>query len=410
VEARTPGRRVLLGVTGGIAAYKSPELVRRLRDGGFEVQCILTPTAAAFVSALTLEVVSGSPVLGEEYLQPGVGGAELHIQTATLGDLLLIAPATAHTLAALALGLADNMLLTTALAFTGPVLVAPAMHAAMWNQPAVAARVAELRARGVELVGPVEGPLASGEVGVGRMAEVPELVAAVRRRLAAGPLAGRHLLIAAGPTHEPIDPVRFLGNRSSGKMGFALAAEAARRGARVSLVAGPVALPTPAGVERFDVETALEMEARVRELAPASDVIVLAAAVADFRPRTAAPVKLKRGAGVPQIDLVPNPDILAGLPAVAPRALRVGFAAETGEADAEAARKLLAKGAHLLVANDVSRSDIGFGSDQNEVTVHRRDREPLRLSRRPKTQLAGDLLDLIAGELPGTAPVDAAAR
>src|SRR5690606_35674935 len=186
------------------------------------------------------------------------------------------------------------------------------------------------------------------------------------------------------------DPVRFLGNRSSGKMGFALAAEAARRGARVSLVAGPVALPTPAGVERFDVETALEMEARVRELAPASDVIVLAAAVADFRPRTAAPVKLKRGAGVPQIDLVPNPDILAGLPAVAPRALRVGFAAETGEADAEAARKLLAKGAHLLVANDVSRSDIGFGSDQNEVTVHRRDREPLRLSRRPKTQLAGD--------------------
>lgn len=410
MEARTSGRRILLGVTGGIAAYKSPELVRRLRDAGFEVQCILTPTAAAFVSALTLEVVSGSPVLGEEYLQPGVGGAELHIQAAARADLLLVAPATAHTLAALALGLADNMLLTTALAFTGPVLVAPAMHAAMWNQPAVAARVAELCARGVEIVGPVEGALASGELGIGRMAEVPELVAAVQRRFAAGLLAGRHLLVAAGPTHEPIDPVRFLGNRSSGKMGFALAAEAARRGARVSLIAGPVALPTPAGVERFDVETALEMEARVHALAPSADVIVLAAAVADFRPLAAAPAKIKRSAGVPQIELVANPDILAGSAAVAPRALRVGFAAETGDDDAEAARKLLAKGAHLLVANDVSRSDIGFGSDQNEVTVHWRDREPLRLSRRPKSQLAGDLLDLITRELPGSDPVDATAR
>lgn len=393
------GRRVLLGITGGIAAYKTPELVRRLRERGLDVRCAVTRSAESFVSPLALEVVSGHGVHREEYLTPGAGGVEQHIEAAAWADLLLIAPATAHTLASLALGLADNFLLTTALAFRGPVLVAPALHSAMWEQPAVRARVDELAARGVERIGPVVGELASGEVGIGRMADVPEIVAAVERRLAPGELAGSTFLVTAGPTHEPIDPVRFLGNRSSGKMGFAIAAEAARRGARVRLVAGPVELPTPPGVERLDVRTAIEMSEAVRRLAPESDVVVMAAAVADFRPGRPATTKIKKGAGTPDLALVPNPDILASLPEVAPSALRVGFAAETGDPDGEARRKLETKGAHLLVANDVSRSDIGFGSDANEVTVHRLAGEPVFLGRRPKVELARDLVGLFAREL-----------
>jgi len=393
------GRRVLLGVTGGIAAYKAPELVRRLRERDLEVRCLMTRAAESFVTPLALEIVTGRPVHREEYLEPGSGGVEQHIEAAAWADLLLIAPATAHTLAGLALGLADNFLLTTALAFRGPVLVAPALHSAMWEQPALCARLDELAAHGVERVGPVIGPLASGEIGIGRMADIPEIVAAVERRLAPEELAGTTFLVTAGPTHEPIDPVRYLGNRSSGRMGFALAAEAARRGARVHLIAGPVDLPTPPKVERVDVGTALEMESAVRRLAPASDVVVMAAAVADFRVRQPAVEKIKKSAGVPELVLAPNPDILASLSELAPAALRIGFAAETGDPDGEARRKLASKGAHLLVANDVSRSDIGFGSDANEVTVHRHAGEPVFLSRRPKVELARDLIGLFAREL-----------
>jgi phosphopantothenoylcysteine decarboxylase/phosphopantothenate--cysteine ligase len=244
-------------------------------------------------------------------------------------------------------------------------------------------------------VGPVEGPLASGEVGLGRLAEIADIVRAVENCLAPRELAGRTVLITAGPTFEPIDPVRFLGNRSSGKMGFALAAEAARRGARTILVAGPVGLATPRGVERRDVETALEMEAAVRELAPGADVVVMSAAVADFRPARYESRKIKRHEGVPELSLEANPDILAALPAIAPGALRVGFAAETGISEEEARRKLGAKGAHLLVANDVSRSDIGFGADANEVVVFRDASSPVRISRRPKPEVAAALFDLL---------------
>lgn len=391
--------RVLLGISGGIAAYKTPELVRRLRDAGCDVRCALTPHAGAFVSPLALEIVSGAPVFGEEYLEPGGEGDEAHIAAAAWADLILVAPATSHTLAALALGLADNFLLTTALAFRGPLLVAPAMHAAMWEQPATQARLAELRARGVETIGPTVGALASGEVAIGRMAEISDLVAAVVARLRPGRLAGARVLITAGPTFEPIDPVRYLGNRSSGKMGFALAAAAVRQGATVDLVAGPVALPTPAGVARHDVETALEMEAIVGRLAPAADIVVMAAAIADFRPVVAAAEKLKKRDGVPDLKLVANPDLLAQLARLAPDALRVGFAAETSAVVAEAERKLAAKSAHLLVANDVSLPGIGFASDDNEVTVIRRDAEPLALPRAAKTRIAEQLMDLFAGEL-----------
>jgi len=391
--------RVLLGVSGGIAAYKIPELVRRLREAGADVRCALTPNARSFVAPLALEIVSGAPVYGEEYLAAGGHGEEAHIAAAQATDLLLVAPATAHTLAALALGLADNFLLTTALAFRGPIVVAPAMHAAMWEQPATVARVAELRARGVEIVGPTVGPLASGEVAMGRMAEIPEIVSAVLARRRQGRLAGKTVVVTAGPTCEPIDPVRFLGNRSSGKMGFALAAAAAGEGAAVRLIAGPVALPTPPGVERHDVETAREMEAAVRRFAPGADLVVMAAAVADFRPAAVAGEKLKKRDGPPAVELVANPDILAQLPEVAPRALRVGFAAETTDVVAEAQRKLAAKDAHVLVANDVSRSDIGFGSELNEVTVLRRDAPPVQLGPAPKSRLAAALIEIFAGEL-----------
>ncbi len=391
--------RILLGVTGGIAAFKAAALVRRLREDGHEVRCALTRAATSFVTPLTLEVLSGQPVWQEEYLAPSGTGEEAHIVAARWAEVMVIAPATAHTLARLALGLGDDFLTTTALAFEGPLVLAPAMHSAMWNQPAVQANVATLGARGARFVGPVEGALASGETGPGRMAE-PELIAAALSALAAsGPLAGRFVLVSAGPTHEPLDPVRFLGNRSSGKMGFALAAEAARRGARVVLVAGPVNLPTPPGVERHDVETALEMEAALRRFAAQADLVVMTAAVADFRPRTAAARKIKRGEGVPTIELEPNPDLLAGLARTATQAVRVGFAAETDDLERNALAKMEHKGVDFLVANDVSRADIGFGSDANEVTVFRRGAPALSLSRRPKLRLAAELLDLFASAL-----------
>lgn len=393
--------RVLLGVSGGIAAYKSAELVRRLRSRGHEVRCALTRSAVSFVAPLTLEVLSGQAVYQEEYLAATGSGEEAHIAAAAWAEVLCVAPATTHLLARLALGLGDDFLTTTALAFAGPVVVAPAMHPVMWEQEPTRLHVESLRRRGVRFAGPVEGPLASGEVGMGRMAEPEEIAREIEAAAGSGPLAGRTVLVAAGPTFEPVDPVRFLGNRSSGRMGFALAAEAARRGARVVLVAGPVALPTPSGVTRFDVVTAREMERAVHEHAPAADLIVMAAAVADFRPRRPADRKIKKEQGLASIELEENPDILAGLRAAAPRALLVGFAAETDDLERNARAKLARKGADLLVANDVSRSDIAFGSADNEVTVYRREGEPVFLSRRPKGELAASLFDLFTATLSG---------
>jgi phosphopantothenoylcysteine decarboxylase/phosphopantothenate--cysteine ligase len=400
--------RILLGVSGGIAAYKAAELVRRFKERGHEVRSAVTRSALAFVTPLTLEVLTGAPVYQEEYLTASGSGEESHITAARWAEVLCLAPATAHLLARLALGLADDFLTTTALAFAGPVVVAPAMHAVMWEKETVAEHAAILARRGVCFVGPVSGPLASGEVGMGRLAELGDIVAAVEaaageaagREPGAGPLAGRRVLVTAGPTHEPIDPVRFLGNRSSGRMGFALAAEAARRGAAVTLVAGPVQLATPPGrVERIDVLTAAEMERAVRESAPGADLVIMAAAVADFRPRHEAAEKIKKEGGVPTLDLEPTPDILSELRAIAPRAVAVGFAAETRDLAANARAKLARKGVDFLVANDVSRHDIAFGSEANEVTVFRPAGEPLFLSRRPKGELAADLLDLFSSAL-----------
>jgi phosphopantothenoylcysteine decarboxylase/phosphopantothenate--cysteine ligase len=410
-----PRLRVLLGVSGGIAAYKSAELVRRLRERGHEVRCALTRNATAFITPLTLEILSAHAVYLEEYLAAGPGGAageETHIVAARWADVLCLAPATANLLARLALGLADDFLTTATLAFAGPVVAASAMHSAMWQKPVVQEHLDALRRRGVRLVGPVEGPLASGEAGMGRMAEPDEIVREVEGAAGGGAMRGLRVLVTAGPTQEPLDPVRFLGNRSSGRMGFALAAEAARRGARVTLVAGPVALATPPGVARTDVGTASEMEQAVEALAPDAELVIMAAAVSDFRPRHVAAEKIKRShvpAGGLKLELAANPDILAGLRRTAPGAVLVGFAAETADLEAHARAKLAAKGADFLVANDVSRRDIAFGSDANEVTVFRRDGPPLFLARRPKAELAAALLDLFGEALRERGQLSAAA-
>ena len=389
--------RVILGVTGGIAAYKSTEVVRRLSERGCEVRCALTRSAGAFVTPLSLEVLSGHAVYQQEYLSATGRGEESHIVAAQWADAVCVAPATAHLMARLALGLADDFLTTVLLAFTGPVVLAPAMHSAMWRHEPVTSHADTLQRRGVHFSGPVEGPLASGEWGIGRMADPADIataVAALASGAAGRALAGRRVLISAGPTHEPIDPVRYLGNRSSGKMGFALAAEAALQGATTTLVAGPVALPTPAGVERIDVTTALEMCEAVYRNAPEADLIVMAAAVADFRPASPAGAKIKRARGVPCLELEENPDILAGLPERAPNSLRVGFAAETEPSAEEATSKLARKGADFLIWNDVSRGDIGFDAEHNEVTVYRRSGDPEHFTRRPKRELAAALIDL----------------
>lgn len=385
--------RVLLGVSGGIAAYKAAAVVRRLRERGHEVRCATTAAAESFVSPLTLEVLSGSPVYNDSYLEANGSGEELHITAAKWADAYCIAPATANTIARLALGLAEDFVSTVALAFEGPLYVAPAMHSAMWKKSIVQANVRRLAKRDVHLLGPVRGRLASGEEGWGRMLEPEEIVDAIVGA-PGDPLEGRAVVVTAGPTFEPVDPVRFLGNRSSGKMGFALAFEAARRGARVILIAGPVSLETPPGVERVDVHNAREMEAVVHRKAANADLIIMAAAVSDYRPAEAASQKIKKSSGLREIELVENPDILRGLESVAPDAVRVGFAAETDDLEAQAAAKLKTKAVDFLVANDVSRSDIGFESDDNEVLVYRSEGPPIHLSRKSKTAIASELLDL----------------
>jgi len=393
--------RVLLGVGGGIAAFKAAELVRLATGRGHQVRCALTRSAERFAAPLTLEVLTGHRVHRQEYLEANGSGEELHVAAAGWADVLCVAPATAHLLARLALGLADDFLTTTALVFDGPLVLAPAMHSVMWEQEAVRRNLETLRARGTVLVGPVVGPLASGEVGPGRMAEPESILAALEDAVGGGELAGRKVLVTAGPTREYLDPVRFLSNRSSGRMGFALAAQAARRGAETVLVSGPVDLPTPRGVRRVDVTTAREMLAAVGEEGPGSDLVIMAAAVADYRASETAAEKHKRSHGPLPFELEENPDILAALADIAPDAVRVGFAAETGDFEAEARRKLAAKRAHAIVANDVSRSDIGFDAEANEVTVYLADGDPIHLERAPKERIAGRLLDLSARLMKG---------
>ena len=364
------GRRVLLVVSGGIAAYKALELIRLLRAQDCAVSCVLTRAGAQFVTPLSIQALTGEPVHSDLFSlteESEMG----HIALSRSADLIVVCPASADILARMAAGLADDLATTLLLATDTPVLAAPAMNVRMWQHPATTANLATLRARGVHLVGPDEGVMACQEFGPGRLAE-PAAILREIAALLAGPathsLAGRHALVTAGPTHEPIDPVRYLANRSSGKQGYAIAAALAARGARVSLVSGPVALEAPAGVARILVETAEQMLAACETALPA-DIAVLAAAVGDWRVRSLAAGKLKKQAGAPALDLVANPDLLTGLSRPGPRrpALVIGFAAETEDLLAEARAKRLRKGCDWILANDVGAATGIMGGDENQV-------------------------------------------
>jgi phosphopantothenoylcysteine decarboxylase/phosphopantothenate--cysteine ligase len=359
------GRRIVLGVSGGIAAYKAIEICRRLVDAGAFVSPVLTPDSLHFVTTQTFSALASEPARTTLWDSPEPSP---HTTLGQRADLVVVAPATARVLAAYAMGLSDDLLVATLLATRAPVIVCPAMHTEMWEQPAVQANVALLRERGVTVVDPVAGMLAGGDVGVGRMAEPADIVATCDHILS-GDLDGLRVLITAGGTREPIDPVRFIGNRSSGKQGHAVADEAAARGASVTLITTAARGARP-GVDIVRVETAAEMEAAVLARADDADVIVMAAAVADFRPKAIADDKLKKGDGVPEVVLEPTPDILAGLGARkrAGQTL-VGFAAETTDLVANAADKVRRKNLDLIVANDVSAPGVGFEHDTNAVVL-----------------------------------------
>jgi phosphopantothenoylcysteine decarboxylase/phosphopantothenate--cysteine ligase len=391
--------RITLGVTGGVAAYKSAELVRRLQQEGHSVQVVMTRAACEFVTPLTFAALSGQKVITDLFAKSSTGEANLesaieHIAVAQRTDLLVVAPATADTLAKFARGLADDFLSTLYLASTAPVIVAPAMNVNMWQHAATQENLAVLKARGVHVVEPNAGYLACGMIGPGRLAELDEILRAVQGvAQAKRDLAGETLLVTAGPTCEDIDPVRYITNRSSGKMGYAVAEAGARRGAKVILLSGPTALATPEGVERVDVRTAEEMLAAARKHFPACSLAIFAAAVADYRPAKPASSKIKRSKEALTIRLEPNTDILATLAKEKGERIVVGFAAETEQVAENARKKLAQKNADLVVANDVTAEGAGFDHDTNIVTLFSRDGRDLPLPRMSKAEVAERILD-----------------
>jgi phosphopantothenoylcysteine decarboxylase / phosphopantothenate---cysteine ligase len=386
------GVRLVLGVTGSIAAYKAVSLLRALVREGATVDVAMTRAATKFVTPLTFEVLSGRPVV--------TGLFEAHQEMKHLSlpehaDAIVVAPATANFLAKTALGIADDLLSTMLLTTQCPLICAPAMDGGMWAHPAVVGHVKTLRARGVTVVDPEEGPLASGRLGQGRLAEEERIVGAVRSVLMPRrDWEGQRVLLSAGPTREPIDPVRYLSNRSSGKMGYAIAEAASKRGAQVVLVTGPTSLPYPRRVEVVQVETAEEMAKQMNTRLSWSTVVIMAAAVADFRPKQAATQKLKkRGSLIAALDLEQTTDILATLSARRTTQVLVGFAAETQDLLTHAKAKLASKGLDVIVANDVTRPGTGFGSEQNAATLIERDGRTTDLPLKPKRELADDILD-----------------
>ena len=398
---RLLNKQVVLGISGGIAAYKSAELVRRLKDAGADVRVVMTRAAHEFITPLTLQALSGNPVHGD-LLDPAAEAAMGHIELARWADLVLITPATADLMARLATGRGDDLLTTLVLATDAPIALAPAMNQAMWRDPATQANLQTLLQRDIKVYGPAAGEQACGDIGPGRMLEPTEIAARCAECFERGLLTGRHVLINAGPTREAIDPVRYLSNHSSGKMGFALAEAAAEAGARVTLVAGPVNLPTPPRVDRVDVTSAAEMLAACEAALPA-DLFIASAAVADYRPASCAPGKLKKetdsDAGL-TLTLIRNPDILATLAGHAQRpGFCVGFAAETDDVLGYASDKLTRKNLDLIVANDVSQPGIGFNADDNAVTLIDRSLAPQPLPRASKHKLARQLIAVIADRL-----------
>ncbi len=396
--------KIALGVTGGVAAYKAAELVRRLQQEKLDVQVVMTRSAQEFITPLTFAALTGKKVITEMF---GAGGAEAanvesaieHIAVAQRIDLLLVAPATADILAHFAQGIARDFLSTLYLATKAPVVVAPAMNVNMWEHPATQENLQKLRARGVHIVNPDEGYLACGMTGAGRLAATDAIVEKVREVLGLRrDLEGQTIVVTAGPTREDLDPVRFLTNRSSGKMGYALAEAAARRGAHVVLVSGPTDLPIPETVDWVPVRSTEEMRRAVRERSSDANVVIMAAAVADYRPAAAQSQKLKRGDGGLRLELEPTPDILAELsrdPAQQSGRVLVGFAAETDRLAENARGKLARKGADMIVANDVTQEGAGFDTDTNIVTLFLRDGRELPLPKLSKFEVANRILDRV---------------
>lgn len=387
-------RNVLLGVTGGIAAYKSAQLVRDLQAAGATVRVVMTQGATEFITPLTLQALSGNPVhrdLLDTDAEAGMG----HIELARWADLIIIAPATADFLSRLAQGRADDLLTTLCLATAAPVLVAPAMNQGMWRDAATQANISQLDAHGIERIGPAEGTQACGDVGPGRMEEPVNIVAAASTLFETGALDGVRLVISAGPTREALDPVRYISNHSSGKMGFAIARAAIDAGALTTIVAGPVTLDTPAGARRIDVESALDMHDSIMAELDDCDIFIGCAAVADYRPADVQAQKIKKGADTVSVELVRNPDIIAAVAAHTLRPFTVGFAAETQDVETYALGKLEQKGLDMIVANDVSGPQAGFNSDNNAATIlWPGGRKSIELT--AKQQLARNLITLIA--------------
>lgn len=388
-------KRVLLGISGGIAAYKCVELVRRLREQGAEVRVVMTAAAKAFITPLTLQAVSGHPV-ADDLLDPAAESSMGHIQLAKWADLVLLAPATADLMARMAAGMGNDLLTTLCLATRAPLAIAPAMNQQMYQAQVTQENIAKLAARGALIWGPAEGAQACGDVGPGRMLEPAELCQRVSQHFAQQQdLAGIAVLITAGPTREALDPVRFISNHSSGKMGYAIAAAAAARGATVTLVSGPVNLPTPAGVKRIDVESALQMQSAVMTEVTHHQIFIACAAVADYRAACVAPEKIKKAGDEISLTLVKNPDIVAGVGAMTTqRPFVVGFAAETQNVEQYARDKLARKNLDLICANDVSLPGQGFNADQNALHLFWKDGQH-SLALDSKAALGQQLMDNI---------------
>lgn len=387
------GTKIVLGVTGSIAAYKSADLVRRLIDAGAELRVVMTKGACEFITPLTLQTLSGHPV-ALELLDADQESAMGHIKLARWADWILIAPASADTIARLAHGRADDILAALCLASESPLVIAPAMNNKMWENPATQQNVALLQTRGVQLLGPASGDQACGEQGAGRLLEPTDIVVGLSQLIVPAKLRGKRVMITAGPTHEAIDPVRFIGNRSSGKMGFAMASAAADAGADVVLVAGPVHLTTPRGVTRINVETAQQMHDAVMNDVAASDIFIACAAVADYQLETVADNKIKKTKNEKlQLDLIPTQDIVSAVASLPDKPFVVGFAAETEEVTSYAQDKLKLKGLDMIAANQVGEN-MGFAVDENALHVFWQDGSK-RLPLVAKTQLARDLMTII---------------
>ena len=385
-------KNIILGVTGSIAIYKSVDLARKLAQAGASVDVVMSDAAAKFITPLTFRSVTNRPVVTDMFAEISEFNIE-HISLAKRADVMIIAPATANIIAKLASGLADDMISCVALATKAPILIAPAMESNMYQNVITQENLSRLRTRGIKIIEPASGALASGAEGIGRLADISEIITVIEKTLqTSDDMAHVKIVVTAGGTQEPIDPVRHIGNRSSGKMGYAVAEAARSRGASVTLIAAPTALPDPPGVSVIHVRTAAEMQKAVNQYVAQSDVLIMAAAVADYRPINSSSTKIKSGKQNLTITLTPNPDIISG---VTGKILKVGFAAESEDLIANAQRKLEKKNLAMIVANDITSTDAGFDVDANRVTLITRGSKPESLPLLPKSQVADIILDRI---------------